>query len=271
MNDARLLEHHDAGTGVERLDVIVGEARELLQVLAPRIARPDIGDAVAIADEHDAVAEPRRIHVLGILPLGRHRLEGGEVGDPHRTVLAAAVVAALLVPRVVHAIGDPAAIGRDPALIGARQHHRRLGTARERHGPESRRRGRRGGRAPRGEHDRLAVGRPALHLIRRRMPCESARFAAVGRDHPDIEVARVLAAEGDPAAVGREARIARLPLTAREALRVATGARHDPDVLRVREREAIGAHARRAQHARALGLRGVDGGREGQEQRDSGE
>ena len=62
-----------------------------------------------------------------------------EVDDPDRTILSAAIVAPLFVPRVVHAVRDAAAVGRDLALIRARERHRRLDTAFDRHGPEARR------------------------------------------------------------------------------------------------------------------------------------
>jgi len=56
---ALLLEHHRAGARIEGLDVEVRVVRELRKLLSLGIARPHVGDAIAIADEHDLVAEPR--------------------------------------------------------------------------------------------------------------------------------------------------------------------------------------------------------------------
>ena len=168
--------------------------------------------------------DPDRIDVLRIGPRRRDEIVGLEIDDPDRPVLAAAIVAALLVPRVVHAVGDVRAVGRDLALIAARQRHRLLDAALDRHGPEARRAARRPRRARRGEDDRLAVRRPALHVVAAGMPRQPLRLAAFGRHDVDVDVAGVLAAERDPLAVGREMRIGGLSLKARQAARDAAGA-----------------------------------------------
>src|SRR5690606_21667640 len=94
-----------------------------------------------------------------------------------------------------------------------RQHVRQA--ARGGHGVEART-GFVDGVAPGAEQHAVAVRRPAVYLVveapalRQRalagIPGELHRLAAAGRDHVDLVVAAVLAGEGDPAAIGREAR-----------------------------------------------------------------
>src|SRR5437016_5694326 len=60
---------------------------------------------------------------------GRHQVEGFQIHDPYGPVLPAAVVAALLVPGVIHAVGDARAVRRDFALVAARQRQRRFHAA----------------------------------------------------------------------------------------------------------------------------------------------
>ena len=175
---AGLLEHHRAAAGVERLDVVVDELGPLRQRLGAGVVRPHVGDAVAIGNEIHGVAEPRRIDILRIGPRRRDQVERLEVDDPHRAILAAAIVAALLVPRGVHAIRDAAAVGRNLALVAARQRHRLGDAALRRHRPESRRRIRRRRLPARREHDLRAVGRPALHGVGAGVPRQAHRLAA---------------------------------------------------------------------------------------------
>ena len=135
---------------------------------------------------------------------------------------------------------------RDLALERARQRHRRLDAAFDGHGPEARRAARRPRRARGREHHGLAVGRPALHDVAARMPRQPLRLAALGRHDVDVDVAAVLGAERDPLAVGRELRIGRRALEARDAPRHAAGALDGPDVVGVGERDVRGADGRRA-------------------------
>src|SRR5690242_5243331 len=86
------------------------------------------------------------------------------------------------------------------------------------------------------------------------MPGQPLRLAAFRRDHVHIEIAGVLAAEGDPFSVRGKMRIRGLALKARNAPRHATRSRHRPDVLRVSEGDLRRADSRRAQHARAARL-----------------
>ena len=210
------------------------------------VVRPHVGDAVAIGNEVHGIAEPRRIDVLRIGPRRRRQIERLQIDDPHRAILSAAVVAALLIPRRVHAIGDAAPIGRNLSLVAARQRHRLLDAAFHRHRPESRRRTRRG-RLPAGrEHDPRAIRRPALHRVRAGMPRQAHRLAAAHGHRVDIGVARIVGAERDHRAVGRNFRIARLALEAREAPGIAAFAIDDPDVVRIRERDVGRADRRRA-------------------------
>ena len=155
----------------------------------------------------------------------RLEIERLEIDDPDRTILAAAIVAALFVPRVVHAVRDAAAVGRDLALIRARKRHRRLDAAFDRHRPEPRRGARRLGRARRVEDDRLSVGRPALDDVGARMPGQSLRLTALRRHDVDVDVPAVLRAERDQLAVGRELWVLGRALEARDAPRAMPPAR----------------------------------------------
>src|SRR5205085_8012165 len=85
-----------------------------------------------------------------------------QIDDPDWPILAAAIIATLFVPRVVHAIGDMRSIGGNLALIGARQGQRFFDTAVDCDGPESRRPARRPRTAIRREADRSPVSRPAF-------------------------------------------------------------------------------------------------------------
>ena len=256
---ARLLEHNHIRAPVHRLHVVVGELRDLRQLLRGRLVRPDVRHSIAIGEEVDRVAHPDGFDVLGIGPGRRYEVVRLEVDDPDRPVLAAAVVAALIVPRVVDAIGDARSVRGDAALIRAGQRHRRLDPARGGHGPEPRRRGRRRGRARRRENNGRAVGRPPLHCIRARMPREALRLAAFGRHHVDIEISGVLGAEREPLAVRREAGIPGLALEARQSARHAARPFDRPDVVRVREGDMGRVHRRLPEQSR--GRRGGVGGR----------
>ena len=158
------------GPRIDRLDVEVGELRRLRELLGLGVERPDIRDAIAIGQEVHRVARPHGVHVLRVGPRRRDEIVGLEVDDPDRTVLTAAIVATLLVPGAVHAVGDVRSARRNLALVAARQRQRLLDAARGRHGPESRRRVGRPARSAGREHDGRAVGRPALHGVRAGVP-----------------------------------------------------------------------------------------------------
>src|SRR5205814_868414 len=76
-------------------------------------------------------------------------------------------------------------------------------------------------------------------------------LAAFGRDHVDVGVAGVLAAEGDPLAVGGEVRVAGLTLEAGDAAGGAARALDDPDVVGVGEGDVGGADGRAAEETGA--------------------
>ena len=204
---------------------------------------------VAIGDEVNGVADPDGIHVFRIGPGGRDEVERLHVDNPDGAVLATAIVAALFVPRTVHAVGHALAIGREFALITARQNERLFHATFGGHGPEARG-GSEGAAVARGsEDDVLSIGRPALHGVGRGVPGEPLRFTAHSRDYIDIRVARELAAEGDPLAVGGKMRAAGLALEAGEAFRGTTLTADDPDVVGVGKSDLIRAHRGVAQHS----------------------
>ena len=180
---AGLLEDDGAGARVDRLDVEIGERRDLRQLLRLCVSiRPDVGHAVAIGEEIHGVAHPDRIDVLRIGPGRRHQVVGLEVDDPDRTVLAAAIVASLLVPRVVHAIGDAGAVGGNLSLVAraaapsaARRRPRpaRSRSAARRSAPSS--------RATTQNMIDLPSGVQPCTMSAARMPRQPLRLAAVGR------------------------------------------------------------------------------------------
>ena len=257
---AGLLKHHCARACVESLDVEVGELGHLRQLLGFRFVRPDILDAIAIRDEVDGVADPRRIDVLRVGPRRRNEIKSFEIDNPDRPVLPAPVVAPLVVPGVVHAISKPCAIRRVLALEPARQRQRDFHSAFGGNRPEARRGTRRFAGARGREQHRLAVGRPTLHQVRTRMPRQAFRLAAFGRDDIDVDVARVVATESQPLTVGREVRIGRLSLEAGDAASGSTSTVDGPDVVRVGERDLLGADRRRAQQPRRSHRHRLDAG-----------
>jgi hypothetical protein len=258
---AALLEDDQTTARIERLHVEVGELRELLEGLGLRVVRPDVVHAVAIGGEVDHVADPRRVDVLRIGPGGRRQFVAGQVEDPDRPVLPAAIVASFIVPRAVHAIGDAPPVRSNLPLEGARHRERRLHIALRRDGPELRLAV--GRRARRRKHDARAVGRPPLHHVRPRVPREATRLATVHRDDIGVGVAGILAAEGDPLPVRREARIGRDPLEGRHAASIAPIARCGPDVVGVREGDVRRTNGRLPEEPslRAGGAGGGEGGK----------
>ena len=202
VNVASLFKHHRTRPGIKRLHIEIGELRGLRQLLCPCVERPDISHAIAIRNEIDGVPNPRRIHILRVRPRWRDQVKSLKIHNPDGAVLPAAIVPALFVPRVIHAISDPLAIGRNLALIGARQRQRFFDAALCRNRPESGGRRRRGGGARGCEDDAPAVRRPSLNGVRCRVPRQAPRFTAGGGRHVDIGVARVLPAERNPFSVG---------------------------------------------------------------------
>ena len=228
---------------------------DLRELLGLGVERPDVRDAVAIGQEVDRVARPHRIHVLRVGPRRRDEIVGLEIDDPDRPVLAAAIVAPLLVPGVVHAIRDVRAVRRNLALVAARQGQRLLDAADGGHRPESRRGVGRPARAAGGEEHRRAVGRPALDRVGAGMPRQALGIAAFGRHDIHVGVAGIFAAEGNRSAVRRKVRVRRLALKAREAARETAGSLDHPDVVGVGKRDLRRADGRRSQQPRRLPVR----------------
>src|SRR5579883_2946483 len=266
VNVAGLLEDHGVGAGVEGFHVEIGEVGELGELLRFGVVGPDIGDAIAIGDEVDGVADPGGVHVLGVGPWRGGQVEGLEVDDPDGAVLAAAVVAALLIPGVVHAVGDARAIGRDLALIAARNRERLFHAARGGNGPEAGCGAGGPGGAGGGEEDGLAVRSPALGRIGAGMPGEALGLAAVDGYRVDVGVAAVIGAERDGGAVRGKVGIARLTLEAGEAAGDAAGALDHPDVIGVGECDVGGADGRGAEQAGGRRVGAVDAGLPGGEE-----
>src|SRR5690349_22341059 len=89
---------------------------------------------------------------------------------PDRAILPAAIVATLLVPRVVHAISETLAIGGDLPLVRAWHRHRLLDATCRRNREESRHGLGRVTAACGRKEDVGAVGRPPLNFVCRWMP-----------------------------------------------------------------------------------------------------
>src|SRR5262249_37346661 len=165
-----------------------------------------------------------------------------QVDDPDRAVLPAAIVAPLLVPRIVHPVSDARAVGRNLALITARQLQRFLDASLGGPSPETRRRVLRPGPAPLSEEHGLAIGRPSLNRIGAGVPGQTLRLASFGGNDVDVGVAGVFGAEGDPLPVWREVRVRGLALEAGQSARQAPGSLDDPDVVGRCETHLRGAH-----------------------------
>src|SRR5215813_3944662 len=106
MNVPCLLEHHDTGAGVQSFDIEVSELRKLSQLFHLCLVTPNVRYSVSIRNEIHRVINPDRIDVLRVCPWWRYEIECFQIDDPDGTILAASIIAALFVPRVVHAISD---------------------------------------------------------------------------------------------------------------------------------------------------------------------
>ena len=242
MEIARLLKDHHATAGIDRFDVEVGELGELFQPLRAGLVRPDIVHAIAIGGEIDHVADPDRINVFRIGPRRRLNLLRRQVYDPNGTILSTTIVAALIVPGIVHPVGDMLAIGGDLPLPGARHGERCFHITLRAHAPEFGSPVRR--RSTGGEDDAFAIGRPTLGDVGARMPGEAFRLAPVGGDYIHVGVATVLPAEGDPASVGRKLRVPGRSLKACQPPSISPIARRDPEVVRMGKGDLGGTNRR---------------------------
>src|SRR5215831_17357237 len=194
---------------------------------------------VAIGDEEDlavAIHRPQgiRLHVVGELGvqefLERLRLE---IGDPEISRITAAIMLPppnrwMAVERQVVAGGRITSPG---APIGG---ERLLETTLQGDLVEVRDAG---VKMPsrRGEDDSLAVARPSDDRVRRAVEGELLRLAAAGGHHIDIVVAGARGREGDPLAVGREARMRIVCRMHRETVRIAPVVFQHPQIAAVAE------------------------------------
>jgi hypothetical protein len=96
-----------------------------------------------------------------------------------------------------------------------------------------------------------------------------ARRAAVDADDEDLAVAAVLAAEGDPPAVGRELGEQLQPRMRGQAPCHAAGRLHHPDVAGIDEGDPVAMDVWKAEQAR-VALRRLGEGGERQQQQDGG-
>ena len=256
---ARLLVDHHPVPGPERLHVEVGVPRQLALRTRARIVRPHVAGPVPFGHVVHHAVHPHRVHVPLAFPRGRGALPAGGRDDADRLRLPAPVVAPLRVPVTDLLVGDVFPVRRHPAQVRLRERERRRQPARRRHGVELPQLGGHGVSA-RLEED-LAVRRPPLHHVGRRMPGESPRLAARGGHQVDVGVAAVLSRKRDPPPVRAESRIGLSALGACEPYGVAPVAAREPQVVGVHEDDVRRAHVRLAQEAGALGPRhgGVGG------------
>ena len=94
------------------------------------------------------------------------------------------------------------------------------------------------------------------------MPRESLRHASLGGDDVDVRVAFVAPGEGDELPVGRELRPRFDAGMRREPPHAAAVEVRDPEVVRVREGDAVGADRGLGEEPRVVNVDGENGGRE---------
>ena len=170
-----LLVDHDAVTSVEAHHVEVGVERQLPITPRRRIVRPYIARPVALGHVVDGAVHPRRIEMPLTLPRGMLEVEGFRGHDPDRLRLPTPVVPPAGVPELNLLVGVVRAVVAQLALVclvkPRPNRESPLRTDRV-EGPET------GGNgvAPGPEED-VSLGRPSLHDVRRRMPCEPFRLS----------------------------------------------------------------------------------------------
>ena len=260
------------GTGAEgrKVDVVVGEVRDLAELLAVQVVHPDVGAAVlvAVGQEVDPAPDPHRRGV-GALPVGdAGQRPGREVVGVD--VLGAAAVVALPGAEVAEDAGEGDGVvvraKRHQAAAVERQRYRQA--AGNRHLEQTVLR-RVPVHATRHEHDVLRVRGPGDHHVvrtpaRRRlghhvgMKGEAPRLAAPGRDHVDVLVALRRGGVGDPLPVRRVARHHVLAGIRGQARGSAAFARHRPQVAVRHEHDAVAMrvrepHQRRRRRSRRIG------------------
>src|SRR5262245_44247159 len=87
------------------------------------------------------------------------------------------------------------------------------------------------------------------------MPRQALWLTALRRNHVNIVVAGILAAECDELPVWRKLRVRGWALKAGQPPRHSSGTFDHPDVVRVRERDLRSAHGRRAEQPRTDSVR----------------
>ncbi len=205
---ARLFVDDAVGTVRCAQDGKVGMLRDLTNLFALRVVGEHVEFAVAIGSEIDRVANPHRIGVVRSCfrlrdLVDRMRLS---VVQPQARHGSAAILLPLLISSGDGVVGDALPVG---GIGGARRvrNRQRLFDApadgnREQLAVTAGERG-----ALRGEEDRLAVRREALHDVGAGMPRQAHRRTAADRHDEHVGVAVVLRAERDRPAVRRKHRV----------------------------------------------------------------
>ncbi len=176
---AAVLEDHAPVAAGQVLAVELLEVGTLIQLAGGRVPGPHVHGQVAVAEEEDRVAHPRRREVVAAVPGQALHVQGRQVDDPDGVALAAAVVAPLHVPALDHLVGHARPVGGVRARVDPRdgQGHRQDGVQAD--GPQPGRRPRRPGAAA-GE-DARASRRESSRAPR---PAGDARSAAAARRRP---------------------------------------------------------------------------------------
>ena len=218
-----LLEHDarravGAAAEAREIDVVVAIMRDLAEGAGGEVVSPDVAPpaGIVIGEKVDRLAVPHG-RGLGARPVGDVlELAGFEVIDVD--VLPEAAVIALPGAEVAEdaRVGDLLAVGAEAHEAAAVERHRFRQPAGERHA-ERPREPRVPGGASRQEHDALRIRRPGVHHVVRAQAQRRVGHGVRGegqasgrptacRDHVHVAIALVLAGEGDPLTVGREAR-----------------------------------------------------------------
>jgi hypothetical protein len=227
--------------------VVVGVPAHVAAVGAARI---EIADALAVAEEVEALADPhRRGHVAGEVVEAAER--AGAFGvDPDRAGASAAVT--LPACRVVGVAADrDAAAGAEGDVVDLAEAKGARRAARRRDGErlviaEERLTLRR-------HVGDLAGRRPAAHLGVGAEPGQPSGLAALRGHDVNFGVMLVAADESEPAAVGRQARRRRLREARGQAARDAAGRGDRPQVVVGDEGDAVALQRRVAQVGESIG------------------
>ncbi len=248
------------------LDVVVGEARELLRLLRPEVVAVEVQPVrlVAVGEEVDLVPLPHRDDVLGRVArqvgggLRPEVVEPDVVGHPAAVALPGAelaedaVVDELL---AVGRVGGEAAAGQRQFLDRTAVHTGEIKLAEEVVPVDP----------ARAEEDVRIVLPPDHEVVRphavghvvareRGRPGQALRHASLRRHQVDLGVAVVLAGEGEPLPVGGEARDHLEPDVAREAAGDAAGRGDRVEIAGVGEDDLVPVDGREPEQPRLGGL-----------------